>query len=96
MAADVREFLQSQAISEAFILGHSMGGKTAMQLALSSPEVVRKLIIVDMAPRGFISRHREMLARMLALDLSHFRSRQDMESALAPAVPDLSTRRFLL
>src|SRR5690348_16572379 len=57
MAADVGEFLQTQGISEAFILGHSMGGKTAMQLALSHPEVVRKLIIVDMAPRGFAPRH---------------------------------------
>jgi esterase len=96
MAEDVRHFIKSQGISEAFVMGHSMGGKTAMQLALGHPMVVRKLIIVDMSPRPYSPRHREILARMLSLDLSHFQTRQQMEAALAPAVDDLSTRRFLL
>ena len=96
MAQDVLHFIQSQGISEAFVMGHSMGGKTAMQLALLHPSVVRKLIVVDMSPRSYSPGHREILARLLALDLSHFQTRQQMEAALAPAVSDLSTRRFLL
>jgi esterase len=96
MAEDVRHFMQSQVIGEAFIMGHSMGGKTAMQLALLYPTLVSKLVVVDMAPRAYAPRHREMLSRMLSLDLSHFQNRQEMEAALAPAISDLSTRRFLL
>ncbi len=96
MAEDVGEFLGEQGLAEAFVMGHSMGGKTAMQLALLHPALVRKLVVVDMAPRPFEPRHRQILQRMLALDLSSFHSRLEMESALAPAIPDRATRQFLL
>ena len=73
-----------------------MGGKTAMQFALLYPELVRRLIVADMAPRRYSPRHAKIIVGMLSLDLNRFESRKDMEAALAPAVPDIVTRQFLL
>lgn len=96
MAEDVGHFIQSQNLAGAFVMGHSMGGKTAMTLALVQPAEVRKLVVVDMAPRSYPPRHRQILDAMLALDLAQFQSRREMEAALAPAIPELSNRQFLL
>ena len=96
MAEDVRELLLAQQLDNAFILGHSMGGKTAMQLALLHPGCVKKLVIVDIAPRAYSPRHERIISGMLSLDLGNFQTRKEMEAALAPAVPDVATRQFLL
>lgn len=96
MAQDVVEFLDKRGFSQSHVLGHSMGGKTAMQLALSYPNRVNKLIVADIAPRPYPPWHEKMITGMLGLDLEHLDSRAQMEAALAPDVPDLPTRRFLL
>ncbi|HLH54156.1 MAG TPA: alpha/beta fold hydrolase, partial [Verrucomicrobiae bacterium] len=83
-------------LNEPFVLGHSMGGKTAMQLALLHPASVRKLVVVDIAPRAYSPRHLKLILGMRSLDLSRFERRSDIDAALAPAVPDKSTRQFLL
>lgn len=96
MATDVNELLVSRGIEKAFVIGHSMGGKTAMQFALHFPERVEKLIIEDMAPRAYRPSHDKIFAALLALDLTRFQSRQEMEDALAPEISSLVLRRFLL
>lgn len=96
MAQDVRSFLERQGVPDALVLGHSMGGKVAMQLALLYPESVRKLIVADIAPHRYPPRHQKILTGMASLDLGHLQTRKEMEAALAPAVPDLGTRQFLL
>ena len=96
MAEDAQHFLTAQGFGDTYLLGHSMGGKTAMQLALSHPDSVRKLVVVDMAPRQGLGRHERIIEGMRSLDLPRFQTRKDIENALAPAVPDLSTPQFLL
>lgn len=96
MARDVYDFIQSRGLRQALVLGHSMGGKTAMQLALLYPTRVRKLVVVDIAPGPYAPRHRAILRAMDSLDLVRYQTRKEMESAFAPAVADLSTRQFLL
>jgi esterase len=96
MARDVRDFLGAQALKDCLVLGHSMGGKTAMQFALSYPGSVRKLAVVDMSPRGDLGRHETIIAAMRSLDLPRYQTRKEIETALIRAVPDLSTRQFLL
>jgi len=96
MAADVHALLLHRGILRARVIGHSMGGKTAMQLALQFPEVVEQLIVADMAPRAYAPVHEPILAALLALDLSQYQTRSQLEDALAPAIPDLFLRRFLL
>jgi pimeloyl-ACP methyl ester carboxylesterase len=96
MAADVENFFIAQKIASAFVIGHSMGGKTAMQFALQFPNRVEKLVVADMAPRAYPPAHAPIFAALLALDLSAFQTRQQLENALAPEIPDLALRRFLL
>lgn len=96
MAGDVRESLRARSISRARVIGHSMGGKTAMQLALESPGIVEQLVVVDVAPKQYFPRHSDILEALLSLNLHLFESRKEVEDALAPLIPDLSVRRFLL
>jgi esterase len=96
MAEDVVEFMSDHAIEHPALLGHSMGGKVAMHLALHHPDRVSKLIVVDISPRAYRPRHEEILRALASLDLKRFSSRAELEAAFAPDIPELSIRRFLL
>ena len=96
LAGDLREFLRQQNLPRAVVLGHSLGGKTAMQFALAHPDAVDKLAVVDMAPRAYPPAHEELLDALLALELETLRRRDEIDAALAPAVPDKTLRQFLL
>ena len=96
MAADVDKFMASRGLESALVIGHSMGGKTAMQLALQFPGRVEKLVVADMAPRAYAPAHDKIFAALLALDLPKLQTRQQIENALAPEIPNLLLRRFLL
>ncbi|MGH7950361.1 MAG: alpha/beta fold hydrolase [Limisphaerales bacterium] len=96
MAGDVVEFLDGQKIESTNVLGHSLGGKVAMQFALNFPARVKKLIVADMAPRVNPPEQERIFSALLALDLKLFQSRGQIENALAPGIPELSIRQFLL
>ncbi len=96
MAADVSEFMAAQQMERAVVMGHSMGGKVAMRLALAQPEKVEKLVVVDMAPRAYEPAHIPIFEAMQSLDLNSFRERSEMDAALAPRIPEAAVRQFLL
>ena len=96
MAADLAEFLDAHGYEAAHLLGHSMGGKVAMQFALSYPARVKRLVVVDMSPRAMPPQHRGVIAALLAVDPASFRSRSELDAALAGRLPDVALRRFLL
>jgi pimeloyl-ACP methyl ester carboxylesterase len=96
MAGDVERFMAARGLATAAVIGHSMGGKTAMQFALQFPQRVEKLVVADMAPRAYAPAHDQIFAALLALDLPSFQTRQQIEDALAPGIPNLTLRRFLL
>ncbi|MEY4918519.1 MAG: hypothetical protein RL616_2432 [Verrucomicrobiota bacterium] len=96
MAADVEKFFVAQKIESACVIGHSMGGKVAMQFALDFPARVKKLVAVDMAPRAYLRAHDFIFTALLALDLKSFQTRAEIEAALEPEIPSLNLRRFLL
>ena len=96
MSEDLKEFVIEKQLSAINLLGHSLGGKTAMLFALNFPDLVEKLIVVDMAPRAYPPHHDEILTALLSLDLSAFKTRKEMESQLADSIPDLGVRQFLL
>jgi len=96
MAEDLREFLESHEIDSAFVLGHSMGGKVAMQFATSYPERVDKLVVVDIAPRAYPPEHAEIFKALLALNLRDFQTRAEVDSALEKDISDVRVRQFLL
>lgn len=96
MAADVIAYLDRQGINKARILGHSMGGKVAMQVALQAPERVEKIVVADIAPVSYKPRHDAILEGLKNLDLQSARTRQDADKFLAEFVEMPSTRQFLL
>ncbi|HUC16395.1 MAG TPA: alpha/beta fold hydrolase [Acetobacteraceae bacterium] len=96
MAEDVRETLAAMGALPAMILGHSMGGKVAMRLALAHEEAAQGLVVADIAPVPYPPHHRGMTAAMLNLPLGPGLTRQAADAALAPSVPDPQVRGFLL
>jgi esterase len=96
MAADIVEIMRAHHLARAHVLGHSMGGKVAMQLALLHPELVDRLIVVDISPRAYSRRFDRVFSALLSLDPHAFQTRKELEDTLAGPVPDLSTRQFLL
>ena len=96
LTADVIAYLEGHRIDRAGLIGHSMGGKTAMTLALTAPERVRWLIVADIAPGQSPSDHGPMLDTLKALPVDTLTSRTGADAALAAAVPDLGLRQFLL
>ena len=96
LAADVASVLRAHGVNRACVVGHSMGGKTAMQLALDFPERVGRLVVADIAPRPYPQPQAAIIRALLALELPSFTTRTQVEEALAPAIPDLFLRRFLL
>jgi pimeloyl-ACP methyl ester carboxylesterase len=74
-----------------------MGGKTAMLMALTRPELVERLIVVDIAPVGYLrASYPEYLDAMQSADLGHLHRRADLDATLASAIPDPSLRAFLM
>lgn len=78
------------------LLGHSMGGKAAMVLALTRPDLVERLIVVDIAPVAYTHTFAPFIRAMRAVRLSEVRNRADVSAALEPAVPDPAFRAFLV
>ena len=96
MAADVRDFVDHHGLGATHLLGHSMGGKTAMQAALTYPDVVDRLIVVDMAPRAYAPRHTDLLDALARIDPAAYENRDAIDATLAEDVPDWAMRQFLL
>ncbi len=96
MAADILEFLDDQGLDQVILLGHSMGGKAAMQLALDHPERVKKLVVVDISPVAYQPRHEHVFKGLYNVDLTQIKSRSDADKALAEHVEDAGVRQFLL
>src|SRR6266545_3349925 len=96
MAQDVREFIDDHRLASPFVLGHSMGGKVAMELALQDPKQVDKLVIVDIAPKSYPSMHGQLLAALRGLQLQAYKFFGEIDSALSGAIPDPLVRQFLL
>ncbi|PSQ95106.1 MAG: alpha/beta hydrolase [Bacteroidetes bacterium SW_9_63_38] len=96
MAADVRDFIARHDLDDVILLGHSMGGKTAMQTALSYPEAIDRLIVADMAPKAYEARHDDLLEALARIDPTTYEDREAIDAALAEDVPSRPTRQFLL
>jgi pimeloyl-ACP methyl ester carboxylesterase len=96
MAEDVRAFLQSEKLDSVHLVGHSMGGKVAMRLALSYPDLVSRLTVVDIAPRAYSDRVRVEFTAMNSIDLTKIKSRREAENQLMDTVTDWGMRQFIL
>lgn len=95
MAADLAEVLEGLA-TPVDLLGHSMGGKVVMQLALTQPALVRRLVVADVAPVAYAHDQNRHIASMKGLDLTGLTSRMEADRRLAEVEPDPSLRAFFL
>ena len=96
MAQDLHHLLVELGQEEVMVVGHSMGGKTAMQFALSYPDYVSKLAILDIAPKVYRGDHNEIFAAMKALDLTAHHSRTELREALVAQLGQPATADMLL
>ena len=100
MALDVAAYIEHHNLTSPTVLGHSMGGKAAMSLALKVPGIVGRLIVADIAPvpyqRNGRSSFLDYIDAMMALDLAPITRRSEADKAMADAVPDRAVRGFLL
>lgn len=105
MVADLNQFFNDHHIAKAHLLGHSMGGKTAMHFALTHPQKVDKLIVADIAPKSYATfsnyaevtnNHLHILQSLGKLCLRKFSSRLQIDQELARDLPDAGLRNFLM
>ncbi len=95
MADDLAEVVAAEG-GRADLLGHSMGGKAAMTLALRRPACVGRLVVADIAPVAYAHSQLDYVEAMRAVDLSRVARRSDADAALAASIPEPDVRAFLL
>lgn len=96
MVGDVIGWMAAHLEEAPVLMGHSMGGKTAMKLACESPSLIRSLVVVDIAPRLYPKTHDDEFVGMRKVKLKELPSRGAAEEVLQPYVPDWALRKFLL
>jgi pimeloyl-ACP methyl ester carboxylesterase len=97
MCGDIIKLLNHYGLQKISILGHSMGGKIAMDFAAAYPEFVEKLIIADVAPYKYDAHHKEVFEVLDAMDFSKFSNRAEIEAFIVSKLPqDKATAQFIL
>ncbi|MBX9806272.1 MAG: alpha/beta fold hydrolase [Flavobacteriaceae bacterium] len=96
MAQDVYDYCKAHNLEKIEILGHSMGGKSAMLFATIHPEMVEKLIVADIGPKFYPQHHQAILEGLNAVDFSKKPSRNEVDEILTKYIHDFGTRQFLL
>jgi len=96
MAKDVFDYCNANNLKTVSVLGHSMGGKTAMLFAATHPEMVEKLIVADIGPKFYPEHHQTIFEGLNAVDFSKKPSRNEVEEITSKYITDFGTRQFLL
>lgn len=96
LADDLKEYLNFYQITKTSIIGHSMGGKTAMQFACSTPEMTHKLLVADIAPKFYPPHHHDIITALQRIDLADKSSRNEVDEALKQYLSNVGVRQFLI
>jgi esterase len=96
MSEDIHELIMDNHLSDVVLIGHSMGGKTAMQYALDHCAELNKLIIADIAPKYYPQHNQDVINALNAVDFSKIKTRKEAENILAEYISDFGTKQFLL
>lgn len=96
LADDLAAFMDENFISSAHILGHSMGGKTAMYFAMKYPDKVDKLIVADIAPVKYPEGHKVIFDALFSVDLKNVENRNEIDDQLKKTIPQFGVRQFLM
>lgn len=96
MVEDIVRFLEVHQLEQVMLLGHSMGGKVAMWMALEHPDRVSRLIVADIAPKAYPPHHKKLLDALLDLNPRAYSSRADIDKKLAEQIEEPGVRQFLM
>jgi pimeloyl-ACP methyl ester carboxylesterase len=96
MAEDIKEYCEQHSLSNIILMGHSMGGKTAMLAAVKYSNLVAKLVVVDIAPKYYEPHHQQILDGLTALEDADLESRQEADKLLSEFISEKPIRLFLL
>ena len=96
LSEDLYEYCMQKDLEDIVLLGHSMGGKTAMMFASKYPQMLSKLMVADIAPRFYPPHHQSILAGLTSLDFTEVVTRKEADEQLSNYVTHLPTRQFLL
>lgn len=96
LSEDLLTYCEQHQLEQIILLGHSMGGKTAMQFATSYAERVSKLLIADIGPKAYPQHHQDILKGLSSLDFELIKSRGAADKALSEYIPEIGIRQFLL
>ncbi|MDA9898377.1 alpha/beta fold hydrolase [Flavobacteriales bacterium] len=96
LSHDLYQYITDKQLGNPIVIGHSLGGKTAMQFAVSYPEQLAKLIVVDISPRYYPIHHDKIIDGLKALDFSTLKSRSQADAVLSEYIEEGDVRQFLL
>ena len=96
MVEDLAYYFEHYGLESAVVLGHSMGGKTAMLFAVEHPELVTKLVVADMAPKYYAPHHHTIIDALNSVDFSTIKLRSEVDGILAKTIDEVGVRQFLM
>lgn len=96
LANDLKDFIVKHKLERPIVLGHSMGGKAAMNFAISNPGLLERLIVVDIAPKAYPIHHDNIVEGLKAIPINTLQSRNEADEILSQYVPEADVRQFLL
>jgi pimeloyl-ACP methyl ester carboxylesterase len=96
LVEDLHVYIEHHKLSDVVLLGHSMGGKTAMLFAVTYPEMVKSLLVADISPRNYPPHHHEILEALNAVDFSKITLRTEVDEVLKQYINEEGVRQFLL
>ena len=96
MCEDIIEYISDSNLENAIIIGHSLGGKLAMQLAVTEPQLISKLIVVDISPRFYHIHHDRIIEGLQSLEFTTLKSRSEVDKALSKYISEADVRQFIL
>ncbi|MDB2385625.1 alpha/beta fold hydrolase [Polaribacter sp.] len=96
LAEDLSNYISYHELKNVILLGHSMGGKTVMQFAVSNPEIINKLIVADISPKAYPPHHNAILAALNSVDFSEQKSRSQVDKKLSELIAHAGVRQFLM
>ena len=105
MQEDLKEFIEEHQIRKAIVIGHSMGGKVAMQFAVNNPEKISHLVVLDISPKSYLFslniesdtlNHKNIMESMLGVDFSGIKHRSELDDLLSNKIRSNRIRQFIL